>query len=140
MGVGKFALIMIGSYLLMCIPIIIHEKCKSPERKQEEQERFAKNRAKLAQQWEQDRMSRKIVEVTLLGVSGIQHKRGGLGGALFGGFIGGVPGAVVGAVLRSGKCVPVQRFAVKYGNGEIVIRECMEGSSEYKALMKYVVK
>lgn len=117
--------------IVVMIAIFVNEFNKTPEQKKRDAE-MARERYKKEQ------MSRKIVEVTPLGVSRMQNKRGGLGGALFGGFIGGVPGAVVGAMLRTGKCVPMESFAVKYGNGEVVIRECPRNSSEYKALMKYV--
>ena len=33
MGIGEFALALMGAYAVMAIPIIIYEKCKSPERK-----------------------------------------------------------------------------------------------------------
>ena len=119
--------------IIVLIACFVSELRKSPEQKKREAD-MARER------YEKERLSRKIVEVIPLGISGTQFKRGGLGGALFGGFIGGVPGAIVGAVLPSGKGVPVESFAVKYGSGEVVIRECMQGSSEHKALMKYVKK
>ena len=103
---------------------LISEMSKTPEQRKREADI-------IRERYEKQRISRKIVKVTPLGVSGTQFKRGGLGGALFGGFIGGALGAVVGAALPSGKSVPVESFAVKYGNGEVVIRECMQGSSEY---------
>ena len=137
MGIGEFVLVLVGVYAVMAIPIIVHEKCKSPERKRREQERFAKNREELKRAWEQERTSRKIVEVIPMGVSGRKDKCGGVKGAMLGAFLGGVPGAVVGAALPINSAV-LHRFAVKYGDGKVVIRECMEGSSEYKALMKHV--
>ena len=33
MGIVEFALNLMGAYAVMAIPIIIYEKCKSPERK-----------------------------------------------------------------------------------------------------------
>ena len=111
--------------------LFIQELKKTPEQRKYE-------RKMMRESLKNDRQLRKIVEVTPLGVSGLQFKRGGFRGALLGGFIGGVPGAVVGAALRSGNGVLVESFAVKYGSGEVVIRECMQGSSEYNALMKYV--
>lgn len=111
--------------------LLIYELRKTPEQKKNESECVCKK-------YKEQQLSRKIIEVRPLGVSGTKFKRGGLGGALFGSFIGGVPGAIVGAMLPWGRGVPVENFWVKYGNGKVVIRECMQGSSEYKALMKHV--
>jgi hypothetical protein len=138
MGIGGFVLFMVIFFVVISIPVIIHESCKSPEQKRQEQERFAKNREALKQAWEQDRMARKIVDVVPIGVVGKQQKRGGVKGALFGGFIGGIPGAAMGTMFRIGPSVPVFRFMVKYGNGERSVRDCMQGSSEYKYLMQWV--
>lgn len=138
MDIGEFVVFAIVFFCVICLPVIIHEKRKSPEQKREEQERFAQNRAALAEQYRADREARKIVEVKLLGGGSTTYKRGGLGGAAFGGFIGGAPGAIVGAVLPSGKGVQKQKFAVKYANGEVAVREYAPGTSEYKELMKYV--
>ena len=113
------------------IVLLAHELSKSPEQK-------ARDTQLTQQRYEGARQARKIVEVIPMGVSGTQFKRGGLGGALLGGFIGGVPGAIVGGMLRSGKGVPVESFAVKYGDGHVVIRQCVQGSSEHKTLMGYV--
>ena len=122
-----------GSLIVGMIIFIIHEARKSPEQKKREAEN-ARGR------YEQRRVSEKIVEVKRLGITNAEFKRGGLKGALFGGFIGGVPGAIIGSVLPWGKSVPVESFAVKYGDGKVVIRQCMQRSSEYKALMKRVTK
>lgn len=92
----------------------------------------------MRQQREQEKIARTIVEVKLLDGGSTTYKRGGLGGAAFGGFIGGAPGAIIGAVLPSGKGTQKQKFAVKYGDGSVMIRECEPGSSEYKELMKHV--
>jgi hypothetical protein len=135
MSIVEFALALMGAYAVMAIPIIIYEKCKSPERKRQEQERFTKNREELKRAWEQERISRKIVEVIPMGVSGRKDECGGVKGAMLGAFLGGVPGAVVGAALPINSAV-LHRFAVKYGNGEVIIRDCVQDSSEYKALMK----
>ena len=117
--------------IITLIILFVHELAKSPDQKAHD--------AQLAQKrYEQVRQSRIIVEVIPLGVSGTQFKRGGLGGVLLGGFVGGVPGAVVGGMLRSGKAVPVESFAVKYGNGRMVVRQCAQGSSEYKVLVGYI--
>lgn len=127
------AIFMWSIIIVILIACLASELRKTPEQRKQEADM-------MRERYEKQRLSRKIVEVTPLGVSGTQFKRGGLGGALFGGFIGGVPGAIVGAVLPSGKGVLAESFAVKYGSGKVVIRECMQGSSEYKALMKYVKK
>lgn len=143
MSFGEWVLIMVGFYVFaILIPVIIYQKCKSPEKKEEEQERFARNRAALAEKRradeEKEKLASTIVEVKLLDGGSTNYKRGGLGGAAFGGFIGGVPGAIVGAVLPSGKGKQMQKFAVRYGDGSVKIRECELGSSEYNSLMKYV--
>lgn len=128
-----FAKFLWGALIAGIVILFAHEMRKSPEQKKREAE-LARER------YEERRLAERIVDVKSLGISGFKFKRGGLRGALFGGFIGGVPGAAVGAMLPAGKGVPVESFAVKYGNGKVIIRECMQGSSEYKALMKYVEK
>ena len=125
--------IFVGSVLIAVAGIFIYEAGKTPEQIQQEIQR-------AQERHEKERLSRQIVEVTLLGISGTQFKRGGVGGALLGAFIGGLSGAIVGAALRSGKGVPLVSFAVKYGNGEVIIRQCAQGSSEYKSLMKRVTE
>lgn len=80
----------------------------------------------------------KIAEVKLLSGGSTEFKRGGLKGALIGGFFGGGIGAAVGAVTRNGKAVDKQRFAVKYQDGHVEIKECDVGSQKYKTLMGYV--
>lgn len=124
--------------LILCVGTLIvagiaigSDAQKSPSERQAEIDR-------ARQRYEQDKLSRKIVEVKLLDGGSTTYKRGGLGGAAFGGFIGGAPGAIVGAVLPSGKGVQKQKFAVKYANGEVAVREYAPGTSEYNALMKYV--
>ena len=125
------AIFMWAALIIGLVALLIHES-----RKTEEQRAYEREQAR--QRYEQERLSHKIVEVIPLGVVGRKNKRGGAKGALMGGFFGGVPGVAVGAALPSGPSVPVYRFAVKYGDGKVVIRECMQGSSEYKALMKRV--
>ena len=92
------------------------------ERKQKENERQKKNQ---------------IVEVKYLGSGATTQKRGGLGGAVVGGMVAGPLGAVVGASIPK-NAEGLQRFAVKYGNGRIEIKEVHPNSWEYKELMKYV--
>lgn len=121
-------------YMMICgVVLFVYDWMKTPEQKKQETE-MAKAH------YEKQRLARKIVEVRPLGVIGTQFKRGGLGGAMFGGLIGGFPGACVGGMLRSGKAVLVVRFAVKYGDGQVKLRDCMYGSREYKMLMKHVKK
>lgn len=127
------AILMWMVIIIVVVACLVFELRKTPEQRKQEADM-------MRERYEKQRLSQKIVEVTPLGVSSTQFKHGGLGGALFGGFIGGALGAVVGAMLPSGKGVPVESFAVKYGSGKVVIRQCMQGSSEYKDLMKYVKK
>lgn len=98
------------------------------------QEEFRKEQeAKAAER----RKKYQIVEVKYLGAGGMTQKRGGLGGAMLGGFFAGPLGAVVGAAIpKNGE--EKQRFAVKYGDGRVEIKELHPNSWEYKELMKYV--
>ena len=78
-----------------------------------------------------------IVEVKYLGLGKTTQKRGGLGGFLLGGFFGGPIGAVVGAMIpENGDAL--QRFAVKYADGRVVIKDLHPNSWEYKKLVKLV--
>ncbi len=120
-----------AAVVIAVVAMAVSDRKKTEEQKQREWEQ-AKKRA------EQERLSRTIVEVKLLGGGSTKYKRGGLGGAAFGGFIGGAPGAIVGAVLPGGKGVQKQRFAVKYGDGHVEIQEWEIGSGTYKKLMQYV--
>jgi hypothetical protein len=79
-----------------------------------------------------------IVEVKMLGGGSTAYKHRGVGGAVVGGLIGGVPGAIVGAALPSTDGTQKQKFAVKYSDGKVVIKELHPNSWEYKELMKYV--
>lgn len=81
------------------------------------------------------RLGRKIVEVKLLGAGSTDYRS--LGGAVVGGMVAGPIGAVIGGA-HGGKGKQRQRFAVKYDDGSVVIREVRVGSSEYNNLMKYV--
>lgn len=81
------------------------------------------------------RLGRKIVEVKLLGAGSTDYRS--FGGAVVGGMVAGPLGAVIGGV-HGGKGKQRQRFAVKYDDGSVVIREVRVGSSEYNNLMKYV--
>lgn len=80
------------------------------------------------------RVGRKIVEVKLLGAGSTDYRS--VGGAVLGGMVAGPIGAVVGANGGGGK--QRQRFAVKYDDGSVVIKEVRVNSREYNELMKYV--
>lgn len=79
-----------------------------------------------------------IVEVKLLAGGSTSYKRNGAGGAVIGGLVGGLPGAVIGASLPSTDGTQKQKFAVKYSDGRVVIKELHPNSWEYKELMKHV--
>ena len=116
------------------------DKRKSPEEKQREEEELQRQREAIAEAWNA-RKNRPdpngIVEVKYLGAGGMTQKRGGLGGALLGGFFAGPLGAVVGAAIpKNGE--EKHRFAVKYADGRVKIKELHPNSWEYKELMKYV--
>ena len=81
------------------------------------------------------RLGRKIVEVKLLGAGSTDYRS--FGGAVVGGMVAGPLGAVIGGA-HGGGGKQRQRFAVKYDDGSVVIREVRVGSSEYNNLMKYV--
>lgn len=115
-------------------------KAKLAKIKAEQAENRAhqEERRKELQQKEIERQKKKqIVEVKYLGAGATTQKRGGLGGAVVGGFIAGPLGAVVGASIPK-NAEGLQRFAVKYGDGRVVIKEVHPNSWEYKELMKYV--
>lgn len=81
------------------------------------------------------RLGRKIVEVKLLGAGSTSYRS--FGGAVVGGMVAGPLGAVIGGT-QGGKGKQRQRFAVKYDDGSVVIREARVNSREYNELMKYV--
>lgn len=81
------------------------------------------------------RLGRKIVEVKLLGAGSTDYRS--LGGAVFGGMVAGPIGAVIGGA-HGGKGKQRQRFAVKYDDGSVVIKEVRVNSREYNELMKHV--
>ena len=82
-----------------------------------------------------NRLGRKIVEVKLLGAGSTDYRS--FGGAVVGGMAAGPLGAVIGGA-HGGGGKQRQRFAVKYDDGSVVIREVRVNSREYNELMKYV--
>jgi len=85
-----------------------------------------------------ERLGRKIVEVKMLGAGSTEYKRSGVGGAIVGGMVAGPLGAMVGGTASSGKGKQKQRFAVKYSDGSVEIKEVHVNSREYRELMKFV--
>ena len=81
------------------------------------------------------RLGKKIVEVKLLGAGSTDYRS--FGGAVVGGMVAGPLGAVIGGA-HGGKGKQRQRFAVKYEDGSVVIKEVRVNSQEYNELMKYV--
>lgn len=93
-------------------------------------ERFQEKTQELA-----STLGKEIVEVKLLGAGSADHRS--VGGALVGGMVAGPLGAVIGGT-QGGKGKQKQRFAVKYDDGSVEIKEVRVNSAEYKNLMKYV--
>lgn len=130
--------VLLVAVILMIVLLALIPIAKNSRAQKRWEEKNHREAEAYRQRWEQEKLARKIVEVKLLDGGSTQYKRGGLGGAALGGFIGGAPGAVVGAMMPSGKGVQKQKFAVKYANGEVAIRECTPGTKEHNELMKYV--
>lgn len=124
---------MVAVFIATLLVIKWNDSRKSPEEKQREEEKLQRER----EAWSNRRKRTDIVEVKYLGVGGTSQKRGGLGGALLGGFFAGPLGAVVGAAIPK-NAEGLQRFAVKYADGRVKIKELHPNSWEYKELMKYV--
>lgn len=116
--------------LIGLVALAIYESGKTEAQRKQEIEQ-------ARQRYEQDRLSRKIVEVVYLGIGGRKDKCGGVKGAMLGGFLHGLPGALIGAALPINRVI-VHWFAIKYGNGEVAVREVEHGSCEYKSLMNRV--
>lgn len=128
---------MVAVFVATLLILRWHDKRKSPEEKQAEEERLQREREAMEEAWTARKKRTEIVEVKYLGSGMTRQKRGGLGGALLGGFFGGPLGAVVGAAIPK-NAEDLQRFAVKYGDGRVVIREVHRNSLEYKKLMERV--
>lgn len=82
-----------------------------------------------------EKLGRKIVEVKLLGAGSSDYRSAG--GALLGGMVAGPLGAVIGGT-HGGSGKQKQRFAVKYSDGSVAIKEVRVNSREYNELMKHV--
>ena len=81
-----------------------------------------------------NKLRKRIVETKLLGAGSPDYSS--FIGAVLGGMIAGPIGAVIGGT-QGGSGKPKQRFAVKYSDGSVEIKEVRVNSSEYKTLMKY---
>jgi len=142
-----------GVVMLLGFPIagIIEMIIRYPELEEKRKAKRAKiliqreeNRTKQAEhkkQWQQKEVERqkknRIVDVKYLGSGAATQKRGGLGGAVLGGMVAGPLGAVIGASSTK-NAESLHRFAVKYGDGRVEIKELHSNSWEYKELMKNV--
>ena len=121
--------------LLAVAPIL--KNSQAQKRWEEENRKRNAAAVKRDQEWKYAH-GKTIVEVKLLEGGSTSYKRSGVGGAVIGGLVGGVPGAVIGAAIPSTDGTQKQKFAVKYSDGSVVIKELHPNSWEYKELMKYV--
>lgn len=108
-------------------------QAEAQQRAAEQAEYKARRAADLAKRYPE----RTIVEVKPLGPGAWARKCGGLSGAMVGALTAGPLGAVVGAVLPT-KGERLQRFAVRYADGHIEVKDLSPNNWEYKKLMKYV--
>lgn len=134
--------------LLIPVVIIVYAIVNYRQLEEKRKARLTKNKEIRAQRQEETKMGQlarelerkrktTIVEVKYLGTGAVTQKRGGLGGAMLGGFFAGPIGAVVGAVLPK-NVEGLHRFAVRYANGRVEIKELHPNSWEYKKLIKMV--
>lgn len=146
------SMVMIPGFLLALILELIiryHElEEKRKSRLAEMKEKQAINRAKfeesiseLKEEFSKITQTRKpkeqIVEVKYLGTGAIIEKNGTLGGTLLGGLIAGPLGAAIGATSPHSE-EALHRFAIKYGDGKIEIKDLHPNSPEFKKLLKFV--
>lgn len=121
--------------LFALVPVV--KKSEAQKRWEEKNRKANEDAMRREQEWKYAH-GKVIVEVKLLGGGSTAYKHRGVSGAIVGGFFGSIPGAVVGAALPSTDGTQKQRFAVKYSDGKVVIKELHPNSWEYKELMKYV--
>lgn len=128
----------LAAIMVPVIPIVVLADYGAWYRKKHPKE--AERRAKAEEQWQKReamKYARSIVEVKLLGGGSVKQKRAGVGGFALGGFLFGLPGAIVGSFIPDGT-EQRQRFAVRYGDGRVEVKELHPNSWEYKELMKHV--
>lgn len=116
--------------LAIVVSLIWYYAKKRPRNDKNFEERYNERMDALT-----NRLGRKIVEVKLLGAGSTDYRS--IGGAVVGGMVAGPLGAVIGGA-HGGKGKQRQRFAVKYDDGSVVIKEVRVNSREYNELMKYV--
>lgn len=80
-------------------------------------------------------LGKSIVEVKPLGTGSTDYRS--FGGAVVGGMVAGPLGAVIGGT-QGGKGTQKLRFAIKYSDGSVKVKEVRPGSLEHNELMKYV--
>lgn len=122
-----FMLVMAGVVIVL---IAYYTLKKRPPSDKSFAERYEDTTGRLV-----SKLGKEIVEVKLLGAGSEDHRS--VGGAIVGGIVAGPVGAVIGGT-QGGKGKQKQRFAIKYSDGSVVIKEVRTSSAEFKNLMKYV--